>query len=404
MTGRGRAIFALGLAVYVVAWVFGSRALYPVATGLVLAVAGAVAWVRLSPRAPEVHRHGGGRDVVEGEDVRLDLVVQWTSKLPPPTLVAREHLGRLGERTVELHPVGRRRHAGGYELRALPRGRYGFETVRLSIEDPFGLARSELEVEEPQALVVYPRLVELDRLFSEGGSRLNDGRRLLLRRPSGFELHSVRDHQQGESLRRVHWPSTARSGHLMVKELEDAPRDEVAVLLDGDAASVAGEAPDSTFDVAVRAAGSILRSHVQRGRRCVLIVNSAARETQPIASEGGDWRRALELLAGCEPTGRTPAFALLEASGGAAARSLELVVVTSRIDAPLVDRLVQRALSRRGVSLVHVEPASFAGAEPRPEPLLLRLQAAGVPVAVVRRGDDLAAALGGSPATEAARA
>ena len=69
-----------------------------------------------------------------------------------------------------------------------------------------------------------------------------------------------------------------------------------------------------------------------------------------------------------------------------------------------MDRLVQRALSRRGVSLVHVEPASFAGAEPRPEPLLLRLQAAGVPVAVVRRGDDLAAALGGSPATEAARA
>jgi hypothetical protein len=48
MTSRGRAVLALGVAVYVVAWIFGSRALYPVAAGLVLAVAGAVAWVRHS--------------------------------------------------------------------------------------------------------------------------------------------------------------------------------------------------------------------------------------------------------------------------------------------------------------------------------------------------------------------
>ena len=44
-----------------------------------------------------------------------------------------------------------------------------------------------------------------------------EGRRLLMRRPSGFDLHSVRDYQQGESLRRVHWPTTARRGHLMVE-------------------------------------------------------------------------------------------------------------------------------------------------------------------------------------------
>ena len=65
----------------------------------------------------------------------------------------------------------------------VPRGRYAFETVRLTIEDPFGLARASLEQGEPQALVVYPRLVALDRLFSEGGAHAQDGRRLLLRRP-----------------------------------------------------------------------------------------------------------------------------------------------------------------------------------------------------------------------------
>jgi uncharacterized protein (DUF58 family) len=384
MTGRGRSVLVLGLVVYLAAWVFGSRALYPVATGLVLAVVFALAWVRLSARPPHVSRHGAIRNVIEGDDVRIDLVVEARSPVPPPTLVAHERPGRLPERRVELYRAGRRRFAGGFELREVPRGRYAFDTVRLTIEDPFALARASLAQGERQALVVYPRLVSLTRLFSEGRAQAQDGRRLLLRRPTGYELHGVRDYVEGESLRNVHWRSTARRGRLMVKELEDAPSDEVAVLLDGDELGAAGE----SFDVAVRAAGSILQAHVRRGRRCSLVVNSATREVQSVASEG-EWHRALEVLAGAEPTARMRAFALLQLDGGVIARSLELVVVTSRVDVPLVDRLVQRSLSRRGTSLVYVE------ATPRPEPQLLRLQSAGIPVAVIRPGDDLAAALGG---------
>jgi uncharacterized protein (DUF58 family) len=384
MTRRGRAVLALGLVVYAAAWVFGSRALYPVATGLVLAVVLAVGWVRLSARPPQVRRHGATRDVLEGDDVRVDLVVEATSPLAPPTLVAHERPGRLAERRVELHRAGRRRFAGGFELRSVPRGRYAFDTVRLTIEDPFALARATLVQGEPQALVVYPRLVEVGRVFSEGLAQSQDGRRLLLRRPTGYELYGVREHVEGESLRNVHWRSTARSGRLMVKELEDAPSDEVAVLLDGDERGARGE----HFEVAVRAAGSILRAHVRRGRRCALVVNSATREVQAVASEG-EWHRALEVLAGVEPTGRTRVSALLQLDGGIVARSAELVVVTSRVEVPLADRLVQRAISRRSTSLVYVEAA------PGPEPQLLRLQAAGIPVAVVRPGDDLAASLGG---------
>jgi uncharacterized protein (DUF58 family) len=377
MTSRGRAVLALGLLVYAAAWVFGSRALYPVALGLLLAVALAVAWVRLSARLPHVARHGIGHDVLEGDDVRIEVQADVTSAVPPPSLVAVERPGRLGERRVELTRTGRRRFAGRYDLAQVPRGRHPFDAVRLTVEDPFGLARAELVQGEAQALVVYPRLVSLDRIFSEGGTHAQEGRRLLLRRPTGFDLHSVREHQEGESLRAVHWPSTARRGQLMVKELEDAPRDEVAVLLDG---------IDDGFDVAVRAAGSILQAHVRHGRRCALVVNSAAREVQTVATQH-DWRRALELLACVEPDARTPASALVQARGGVVARSLELVVVTPRLDVPLVDRLVQRALSRRGVSVVYVATSHMR------EPQLLRLQALGIPLAIVRPGDDLAAAL-----------
>ena len=99
-----------------------------------------------------------------------------------------------------------------------------------------------------------------------------------------------------------------------------------------------------------------------------------------------------------------PAAALLRSADDPAARSLELVVVTSRVEQSLVDRLLERAVTRRPVALVHVEPQSFAGRERPREPALLRLQSAGVPIAVVRVGDDLAAVLNGANAAEAARA
>jgi uncharacterized protein (DUF58 family) len=398
VTDRGRIVVGLGGATYLAAWAFGSKPLYPVATGLLLTVVLAWGWVRLANRPVRLRRVLREGDRFEGDDVHVWIEAYSESSVPPPSLVLVERIGKLGERRTPLHPDGYRLWAG-YALQAVPRGRYAFDATELVIEDPFGLQRVTVPVGEAGALVVYPRLVDLERLFSETGARSHEGRRMLLRRPSGFDFHGVREYEEGESLRRVHWRSTARRGQLMVKELEDAPRDETAVLLDADAAAVAGVPPDSSFDVQVRAAGSVLQAHARRGRRAVLVVGSVLRESQRVASADGDWRGALDLLAGLEPSASGSVTPLL-AEDAPAGRSLELTVVTARLDSRLVDRLVHLAVARRRVSVVYVDAASFGGA-PRPEPALLRLQAAGIPVAIVRRGDDLAAKLGGDALREA---
>ena len=205
-----------------------------------------------------------------------------------------------------------------------------------------------IPLSRPGALLVYPRLVELDSLFSDAGGRTPGGRQLLMRRPTGFELHSVREHEQGESLRLIHWPSTARRGELMVRELEDSPRDEAAVFLDADAAGLAGAAPDSTFELAVRAAGSILHAHAKRSRSAALIVSTRVAAYQRIQSLDGDWHVALELLASVEPNGHLQASAVLADESGPASRALELTVVTSALTTRLVDRLLQRTLIHHG--------------------------------------------------------
>src|SRR6266550_7638944 len=393
LTARGRCVLGLGLGVYIAAWASGSKPLYPVATGFLLVAAVAWMWVRLANRPFRVRRGWGDNEHTEGDDVPVVVELDASASILPAAATLIERVGRLGEQRHGLRRTGRRLSVR-YVLERLPRGRYAFEDVRVEIADPFGLESVSVPLPAPGALLVYPRLARLERLFSESGVHSNDGRRLLLRRHTGFELHGVREYEQGESLRRVHWPSTARRGQLMVKELEDSHRDEVAVLLDADAKAVVGE----SFEVQVRAAGSILDAYVRRGRRGVLVLNSRRREVQHVHSPAADWRRALELLAAAEATGDSPVARLLAEEDSPAARALELVVVTSRLEPALVDRLVQRALSRRKVSVAFIDPASFNGAARRPEPALLRLQAAGIAVAVVRAGDDLAACLSGDPA------
>jgi uncharacterized protein (DUF58 family) len=397
VTRRGRLTLLLGAATYLVAWLFGAEALYPVATGLVLAPLAARVWVGLAAAPIQLQRRAGRGALLEGEDVWVRLDARPASRVPAPGLTVTERIARFGDQTTTLTPAGRM-YRGTYVLERVPRGRYVVEAARATIDDPFGLARAEVELDARGSLLVYPRLVVLDRLFSESGAHSQDGRRLLLRRPSGFDLHSVREYERGESLRKVHWPTTARRGQLMVKELEDAPRDEIAVILDADSSAVVVD----SFDVQVRAAGSILRAHAAHGRRAVLAVNSSRQPAVRVSSLEGDWLAALGVLAESEPDGTRPVVELLARESGPASRAVETVVVTARVSGALATRLIQRALAGQGVSVVWVDTASFTGRPTRVEPELMRLQAAGVAVAVVRSGDSLATVLGAAPAARRA--
>ena len=397
MTHRGRLTLALGLGTYFAAWAFGARALYIPAVGLLVATGFAVLWSRLFARPFRLHRRVDRDNPVEGDSVGIEIELEAGRGILPTAAVFHDPAGGLGERDVLVPRDGDRLRVS-YRIERVPRGRYRFTGAEISVEDPFGLARRTQPLPDTGTLLVYPRLAKLATLFSERGLRSYGAGRMLLRRPTGFELHSVREYHDGESLRRVHWPSTARRRQLMVKELEDAPRDEVVVLLDAQAGLGAGTPPDSSFDAQVRAAGSILWTHARRGRQSRLVATGgAAEEIVAIRSYERDWPRAMEALAAAEQDGRRPLEAFLGDEAGVAARASDLAVVTAALRPVLVETLVARAVSRQRVSLVYVELPSFAGRR-RPtvavDAAVLRLEAAGIPVARLHRGDDLAGVLG----------
>src|SRR5436305_14055509 len=123
LTGRGRCMLGLGLGVYLAAWAFGSKPLYPVATGLLLVVALAWAWVRLSNRPFRVRRGWGDTEHMEGDDVPVVVELNATATVPPAAATLVERVGPLG---AQIHCLRRdgRRHRVSSGLPRLPRGRY----------------------------------------------------------------------------------------------------------------------------------------------------------------------------------------------------------------------------------------------------------------------------------------
>ena len=91
LTDRGRLVLAFGLGIYVVAWGFGSRSLYPVATGLALAAIGARLWVTASATTGRSAAHPrGSPEHLEGATSRGRLEERRPLRHPGSAL-ARDH-------------------------------------------------------------------------------------------------------------------------------------------------------------------------------------------------------------------------------------------------------------------------------------------------------------------------
>ena len=180
----------------------------------------------------------------------------------------------------------------------------------------------------------------------------------------------------------------------MVKELEDSPRDSVAVLLDCDPAGLRrATPPDSSFDAAVRAAGSVLRAP-RRPRKAATLVTTGRARRRAAGLLARRRLRGLRSTCSRRPS-RTRSTASRAGSERAdARRSMRASSSSSpRTWTPAALEALLGSRRRGASSVVWVDAPSYAGRPTRAATGPLRLAAAGIPVAVVRHGDDLGAAL-----------
>ncbi len=130
-------------------------------------------------------------------------------------------------------PSGQTRHQV-YRGRLLERGRYVFGPIKVSTRFPFGLFRRTIVFRDTDTLTVYPRLGRLTRVWTARHHEAFEGiqrRQQQYRRSSG-DYYGVREWQSGDSLRWIHWRSSARQGNLIVRQFEPHRNRDVVVLVD----------------------------------------------------------------------------------------------------------------------------------------------------------------------------
>jgi uncharacterized protein (DUF58 family) len=382
---RAASALALGAAAYAASWAFGSRALAVVGLGLGLAGLASLAWRRLARGPVTATLRVAPAPATEGDTLRLGAEVRRPRRLPTGGASLELAWPRLGEARIELRGAGCHAH-GATVLANVPRGIHRPDRSAVVQDDPLGLERVERPVDGLPALIVRPRVVQLDSLFAGG---LLERAPASIRRPrfGATDIRSVRPYREGEPLRAVHWPTTARRGALTVKELEGPEGRDLVLLLDCGPTTDAGRPPDTPFETAVRAAGSLAVTLAARGRSALLL--TTGRESRTVRVGPRAVNEALNLLAGVQADGPAPLEVVLAHQRELLGASSELVVVTARASA-----WAAAALRARVTALVWVDAASWTGTGGR-TPGVVSLVAAGVPVAVVQRGEDLARALSG---------
>ncbi|MFO1318326.1 MAG: DUF58 domain-containing protein [Burkholderiales bacterium] len=134
------------------------------------------------------------------------------------------------------------------------RGVIRFAALRLLRPDPLGLVNATWRVGLPQDLVVLPRIHPVPRLALPGTRRRHRGEnRTVPQVGESQEFLQLRDYRAGDPVRRIHWPSSARAGRLVVKETGEEFFARHALVLDTFADGIG----DDVFEAAVSVAASV---------------------------------------------------------------------------------------------------------------------------------------------------
>src|SRR3982074_3237379 len=146
---------------------------------------------------------------------RLWLELHDASDFPGHHLDGVMSLGIVGHKVWELRSVCTRR------------GRFSLGPVWVTSGDPFGIFRVSRKLTDGTAIVVYPRTVPLPRFGRvpgelPGGSL--QGVRVQFSTPN---VSSIREYRPGDAFNRIHWPTTARTTRLMVREFALEPTADV---------------------------------------------------------------------------------------------------------------------------------------------------------------------------------
>lgn len=262
LTRRGWSFVGAAVGLYAGARLLGLVQLAVLAVATVLLLISAYVWVRVRNPALVARRTLKERLQV-GVEGRVDLVVIATRRAPTIAIADAFDQGRRAARFL-LAPLSPDEEArAAYRFPTDRRGRFEIGPLRATLGDPFGLVSSSRRMLGTEQVIVYPRVHEIVAPPDIGGLDLDrDHPAVRPRVESSGDFMTLRDYAPGDDLRHVHWRSTARRGHLMMRQNETRRRAPVLLMLDVRPATY----DRAGFERAVEAVASIATALDRAGR------------------------------------------------------------------------------------------------------------------------------------------
>ena len=303
--------------------------------------------------------------------------------------------GHVVRRVLTLGP--REMKTWRYSTPTRRRGVYELGPVSVTAVDPLGLFRLTRRFGRRDAVIVYPSAPELPNFYIPPANLPGEGRFRQRTHNVTPTVAGVRAYAPGDSYNRIHWPATARTGELMVKQFELDPSSDIWIVLDLDEAVHVGEGDDSSEEIAVSICASIARYFIGANRSVGFVSFGEALNVQEPDRGQNHYTRILESLALARAIGDATLSALLLEEARRFGRHTTVVVVTPSTDQSWALTLMTLAARGVPVAAVLIEAETFApaGGEPVRSSLDVygTLAAGGIHTYTVKRSDDLVRAL-----------
>jgi uncharacterized protein (DUF58 family) len=250
--------------------------------------------------------------------------------------------------------------------------------------DPWSVVRRSVAVADGGSLTVLPRVYPVSR--SALAKVTVDESELSSRRAGDQHFHTLRDYVFGDEPRTIHWRSSARAGHLVVRQQVAAATNGTTVILDTSLAAYGSDERfgsgwiEERFEQAVEVAASLCVADLGRNEQITLLTTS--RGSSPVSAAGGSTAAFLDVLAlvsEVPPVDTMPAELPLVVRRTRCARA---ILVSGRPSEGLLDAMHRVRLA--GVSVLVIRMGSTL---PQPKSELRTID--------LERADELESALGG---------
>lgn len=343
---RTGVLVALGsVALVVTGRLFGLTELYAIgaALGLLALVCGL--WVALRRLDLVVTRAVRPSRVHVGGPCTVEIQTRNRSARPTPVLRLLDPVTGTAGADLLLAPVPTRTTTTvAYRLPTERRGIVTVGPMQVAIADPFGLAVARSRAAPAVEVTVLPRVDDIPALPRTVGPDPDGTAETGSLGRAGEDVAALRPYVVGDDMRRVHWPSSARAGDLLVRQHDVPWQGRLCVVLDlrrhtSDAASI---------ERVVSAAASILRAHLRRGDHVRLVTTTGVDSGYGVGSSHLDG--LLEYLAVADRSAAGGLRIAVELVERGASGAVVLVSGTpSDADIELLERAGRAVSSRRVV-------------------------------------------------------